>query len=217
MTKKICLILTFLLIFNNVKLEDESWMKEIEFDGVVLKINEGIFENMMKKINYAIVLFYEDKDKQSEIVQNHYRLAAESIVQITPAVGVFKMKCSDNPRFCSELKKEEIPFVIWINNNNFGMYKETKDKENFINFCEKMVKFSTIKLLETKEDIIEFLMNNNYYRLLVVFPRMSDETSVNEEIYENSIPNSLLAKSGEFVFREISKKRIERVYLPRLQ
>ena len=97
MTKKICLILTFLLIFNNVKLEDESWMKEIEFDGVVLKINEGIFENMMKKINYAIVLFYEDKDKQSEIVQNHYRLAAESIVQIIPAVGVFKMKCSDNP------------------------------------------------------------------------------------------------------------------------
>ena len=115
MLMKISLIVTVFLMLNYIKSEDESWMKEIEFDGVVLKINERIFQNMMKKINYAIVLFYEDKDKQSDIVQNHYRLAAESIVQISPAVGVFKMKCSENPRFCSELKKEEIPFLIWIN------------------------------------------------------------------------------------------------------
>ena len=213
MLMKISLIVTAFLMLNYIKSEDESWMKEIEFDGVVLKINERIFQNMMKKINYAIVLFYEDKDKQSDIVQNHYRLAAESIVQISPAVGVFKMKCSENPRFCSELKKEEIPFLIWINNNNFGIYNEPKDKESFINFCEKMVKFSSIKVLDSKEDIVEFLMNNNYYRLLGVFPRKSNETSLNEDLYENSIPNSIIANSGEFIFgKVITKELTEYIY-----
>ena len=123
------------------------------------------------------------------------------------------MKCSENPRFCSELKKEEIPFLIWINNNNFGIYNEPKDKESFINFCEKMVKFSSIKVLDSKEDIVEFLMNNNYYRLLGVFPRKSNETSLNEDLYENSIPNSIIANSGEFIFgKVITKELTEYIY-----
>ena len=41
-------VITLLFTFLKTA-EEETWMKEIEFDGVVLKINERIFENMMKK------------------------------------------------------------------------------------------------------------------------------------------------------------------------
>lgn len=206
---KLNLFFTILYFASVVRLDDESWMKEIEFDGVLLKINEKIFEHMMKKVSYAIILFYEDKDQASEKAQNELRLAAETIVQMSPAVGVFKMKCSENPRFCSELKKEEIPFVIWINNNNFGIYKEPKEKDNFINFCERMTRFSSIKLLDSKEDIVEFLMNNNHYRLIGYFPKSNaDEENKFELLYENMIPNSILSLSGEFIFGKVTKKEV---------
>jgi hypothetical protein len=203
------LILPIFIFLWQIRTDDETWMKEIEFDGVLLKINEKIFEQMMKKVSYALVLFYEDKDKASTDAQDELRLAAETIVQMSPAVGVFKMKCSENPRFCSEMKKEEIPFVIWIINNNFGIYKEPKDRENFIIFCEAMTKFSSIKSLETKEDIAEFLMNTNHYRLLGVFPNEnSGQKNKLENMYEQIIPNSLLSNSGEFIFGKVTKKEL---------
>ena len=203
---------TILTFAQFIKSDDESWMKEIEFDGVLLKINERIFEQIMKKINYALVLFYEDKDKKSIEAQDQLRLAAELIVQMSPAVGVFKMKCSENPKFCSELKKNEIPFMIWINNNNLGIYKEPMERDHFINFCEKMTKFSSILSLDSKEDIAEFLMNTNYYRLLGVFPD-NKNSSYFENIFENMIPSSLLSNSGEFIFAKITRKElIDNIY-----
>jgi len=203
------LILTLLFFFNNVRAEDEAWMKEIEFDGTLLKINERIFEHMMKRVNYAIVLFYEDKDAKSTNAQDQMRLAAETIVQMSPAVGVFKMKCSENPKFCSELKKEEIPFILWINNYNFGIYKEKIEKDTLIDFCEKMVRFSNIKLLESKDEIAEFLMNNNFYRLLGIFPKNNpNDKNFFETLFENVIPNSIISKSGEFIFGKIVNQEL---------
>ena len=193
---------------------NQDLLNQIEFDGLVLKINEVVFESVMKKINFAIIFFYDDNCNDCDRILGELKIAAQQIVKLKPPVGVFKMKCSENRKFCTDIQKDEVPYAIWINNDNFGYFND-KSAQNFISTAEKMSKFSKIKTIENIDDLTEFQSNKNYYRVLGIFPHnntISNEKAkiiyVNsqklEECFENIVPDSFLLKSGEFVIGKIT-------------
>lgn len=186
---------------------------QVEFDGLVLKINEVVFESIMKKINFAIIFFYEDNCSECDQVLSELKFAAESIVRLVPPVGVFKMKCSENKKICQDVKKDKIPFIIWINNDNFGYLTET-DRYSFIKSAEKMAITSKIKTIETEEEFNEFISSRNYFRILALFPQNKTienaDTKLHfhnvhliEQYLEKAVPESFLLKSGEFTIGKI--------------
>ena len=191
----------------------QNLSSHVEFDGLILKVTEVVFESIMKKIKYALVFFYEDNCSECDNVLNELKLATESIVKINPPVGVFKMKCSENKKICQDEQKEMIPFVIWINNDNLGYMKE-KNSFSFIKIAEKMAKSNKISLIEDKNDFNDFISHKNYFRILAIVPNMKSIKNQNittefnnshliDDYFEKAVSESFLLNIGEYSLGKI--------------
>ncbi len=201
---------------------------QVEFDGLVLKVNEVVFESILKKIKYSLVLFYEENNRECEDVLHEFKKASETIVRLVPPVGMFKIICSENKKLCSDVQKDKVPFVLWFNNENYG-YFDNKNSQTFLKTAELLSSLSKIKTFEEKDELDQFLSNKNFYRVLAVFPH--NETINDEEnrkrfsnseyldnLFENTFNDSYLITSGEFNLARItSYNLLEKISTPKIE
>jgi len=99
----------------------EDIMKEIEFDGLILKINEKIFEKIMKSVDYAMIWIDQIDDNEKCLTDpqckhkldlySQFKTASTEVVKLTPPVALLSMKCNESPSFCDP-EKQTLPFAL---------------------------------------------------------------------------------------------------------
>jgi hypothetical protein len=200
---------------------------QVEFDGLVLKVNEVVFESILKKIKYSLILFYEENNIECEDVLHEFKKASETIVRLVPPVGMFKIVCSENKKLCSDVQKDKVPFVLWFNNENYG-YFDIKNSQTFLKTAELLSSLSKIKTLVEKDELNQFISNKNYHRILAVFPH--NETINDQEnrkrfydseyldnLFHNTFNDSFLIRSGEFnIGKILNFKLLENIPSPKI-
>ena len=196
-------------------LTEEEIQKMIQYDDLIIKIPELILDKVMKSTNYALIWIDEYDEtctkqtlcKRRIRLYNAFKAAAMEIVSLKPTVLMIYIKCSDSPSLCNTAERQKnVPFVVWWHNGKVFYYDfnvNGEEKKHYVNFVKNELKYTNVAEINNKLEFTEFVQNDKYIRLLGVFPPNHPESDMQEKFFNETIINSFIQKSGEFLFAKI--------------
>ena len=206
-------------IRDNKHLQSEVFSKEeiakrTSYDGLVMKVDSIVFEYLMKeKENKFALIFIDEYDekcqqqvtcKRRNKLYKKFKKASVEVASIHPPVLMLYMKCSLAPTFCNtEERQKSVPFVVWFQQNKFIYYDFSKngiEPKDYVKFIKNELKFTYIEEVTNKYEFQEFINNSKYIRMLGVFPMDNSNSKNYENYFVETVTNSTLIKSGDFVF-----------------
>ena len=102
-----------LIILITQILSDDHVFENINLDGLLLEVGEKDFLNIMKKVDYAVVYLF--KNRESNILLEEFKIAAETFIKHTSAIGVFKINCRYDNEICENIMiNNELPILTFI-------------------------------------------------------------------------------------------------------
>lgn len=223
-TSLICLVNCKEDNFNN---EFHNDVKIHGVDGLIVEIDKENFFKMMKKINYAIVFIYNPKICRLGIeckeILEEYKKATEKLFKLTPAVGLFKIKCSFLPNqiendFCQyiNITEENIPQLMFLYYGNYILLDKFNPifAKDIINTMENKIYLTTVTELNNKrsiktffeqEKIIDNKMNLHSMKFILY----------SNKIYENTFTEQNKNNNTEIDFNKVQRnsEALEKIFI----
>lgn len=129
----------------------------INVDGLLLEPSESDFYKILKQVDYSAIFLYTKMNERCTNLLSIFKNSAKQIVNFSPAVGVFKIRCihddnENNYKICEEVKIISECELIFIFLNNFKILN-INSEQNLVDKINKIIYQTSVTLLDSKTDI----------------------------------------------------------------